>query len=122
MHIEKVNYQKTFNLGNYSSEKIGVELCLNAGEDAKEALNAAKELVEEYHKENLVKLRESGLYQEEETVEVIEKVQPKTLNEKVKIFIDACKTVEELKAWELMSKNNLELHEYYDQKLRSIKK
>lgn len=122
MHIEKVNYQKTFNLGNYSSEKIGVELSLNPGEDAKLALNTAKELVEEYHKESIAKLKESGFFQEEEHIEVIEKTGPKTLTERTKPFIDACKTVEELKAWELMSKNNPELSEYYENKLRSIKK
>ena len=123
MHIEKVNYQKTFNLGNYSSEKIGVELCLNAGEDAKEALNVAKELVEEYHKENVAKLKELGFFlPEQEPIEVIERSQPKSLAEKTKPFIDACKTVEELKAWELMSKNNPELADYYEKKLHSIKK
>ena len=50
MHIQVINYQRTFNLGNYASEKIGVEVAINAGEDAKEALETAKSLVEEYHK------------------------------------------------------------------------
>lgn len=54
MHISKVNYTKTFNLGSYQSEKIGVEIDLNAGEDAKEALAAAKTLVHEYYMEGLL--------------------------------------------------------------------
>ena len=49
MKINQVNYQKTFNLGNYSSERIGVDITLNEGDDAKEALATAKQLVEEYH-------------------------------------------------------------------------
>ena len=53
MHIAKVNYQKTFNLGNYQSEKIGIEMELNQGESASKALDVCKELVEEYHRENL---------------------------------------------------------------------
>lgn len=53
MHISKVNYTKTFNLGSYQSEKIGVEIDLNEGEDAKEALAAAKDLVHEYYMEGL---------------------------------------------------------------------
>jgi len=52
MHINQISYQKTFNLGNYSSERIGVEIVINEGEDAKEALNTAKALVEEYHKQS----------------------------------------------------------------------
>ena len=34
MHIQTIVYQRTFNLGNYSSEKIGVEFAINQGESA----------------------------------------------------------------------------------------
>lgn len=51
MQITTINYTKTFNLGSYQSEKIGVEISLNEGEDAKEALNTAKNLVHEYYME-----------------------------------------------------------------------
>jgi hypothetical protein len=119
MHIQVVNYQKTFNLGNYSSERIGVEIALNAGDNAKEALEAAKNLVEEYHNENLNKHQEqTSLFIEER---VIQTQSPKTLTEKTKYFIDQCKNEGELKAWELMSKSNPELLEYYNNKLKSFK-
>ena len=39
MHIQTINYTRTFNLGNYSSEKIGVEFALNPGESADKALD-----------------------------------------------------------------------------------
>ena len=39
-----------------------------------------------------------------------------------KEFIDSCNTVEELKAWELMSKNNPELQEHYNNKLKNLKR
>jgi len=52
MRFTQVSYQKTFNLGSYQSERIGVELELSEGESPKEALDTAKQLVEEYHKEN----------------------------------------------------------------------
>ena len=58
MHIQTINYTRTFNLGNYSSEKIGVEFALNEGESATKALDYARELVEEYHKQNVIKLKE----------------------------------------------------------------
>ena len=57
MHIQTVNYTRTFNLGNYSSEKIGVEFSLNQGESANKALDIARELVEEYHKQNVIRLK-----------------------------------------------------------------
>jgi len=122
MHIQVINYQRTFNLGNYASEKIGVEVAINAGEDAKEALETAKLLVEEYHKENVAKLKDLGYFYEEQIeVETIPTQSKKTLTEKTKEFIDACKTRVELKSWELMSKSNPELLEHYNKKLKSIK-
>ena len=122
MHIQVINYQRTFNLGNYASEKIGVEVAINAGEDAKEALETAKSLVEEYHKENVAKLKDLGYFYEEQIeVETIPTQSKKTLTEKTKEFIDACKTRSELKSWELMSKSSPELLEHYNKKLKSIK-
>ncbi len=122
MHIQVINYQRTFNLGNYASEKIGVELAINAGEDAKEALETAKSLVEEYHKENVAKLKDLGYFYEDQIkIEIVPTQSKQKLDEKTKVFIDACKTKEELKAWELMSKRNTELLEYYNKKFKSIK-
>lgn len=121
MHIQTVNYTRTFNLGNYSSEKIGVEFALNQGESANKALDVARELVEEYHKQNVIRLKELGyFYDEQVPEEVIPTQSKKTLAEKTKDFIDSCKTKEELKAWELMSKSNPELLEYYNNKLNTL--
>jgi hypothetical protein len=130
MHIQTISYTRTFNLGNYSSEKIGVEFALNQGESATKALNAARELVEEYHAVNVARQKE--LYEEPgESLykiiggsisknEVIPTQSKQTMTEKTKSFIDLCKNKEELKAWELMSKNNPELLEYYNNKLKTL--
>jgi hypothetical protein len=121
MHIQTINYTRTFNLGNYSSEKIGVEFSLNQGESANKALDVARELVEEYHKQNVIRLKELGyFYDEQVPEEVIPTQSKKTLAEKTKDFIDSCKTKEELKAWELMSKSNPELLQYYNNKLKTL--
>ena len=127
MHIQTVSYTKTFNLGNYSSEKIGVEFSLNQGESANEALDHARTLVEEYHSKNVARLKELSEFlgidpdnypfTGEETIPTQSK---KTLAEKTKEFIDSCKTKQELKAWELMSKSNPELLEYYNNKLKTL--
>lgn len=123
MHIQTVSYTRTFNLGNYSSEKIGVEFALNQGESANKALDVARELVEQYHAENVKKQKEiiellgAGYEQEPD---IIPTQSPKTLSEKTKYFIDLCKNKEELKAWELMSKSNPELLEHYNNKLNTL--
>jgi hypothetical protein len=123
MHIQTIHYTRTFNLGNYSSEKIGVEFALNPGESADKALDNARQLVEEYHKKSVKQIEEAGFYFEQDEP-IIEKVIPtqskKTLTERTKEFIDSCKTKQELKAWELMCKNNPELLEYYNNKLNNL--
>lgn len=49
MQIEKVSYHKTFNLGNYSNEKIGVDIVLAPGENPLDAFAEAKKQVEKSH-------------------------------------------------------------------------
>jgi len=122
MHIQTIVYQKTFNLGNYSSEKIGVEFSINQGESANKALDIARELVEDYHKQNVARLKDLGYFYDDQVPdEVIPTQSKKTLVEKTKEFIDACNTKEDLKAWELMAKSNPELLGYYNDKLKTIK-
>ena len=121
MHIQTIIYQRTFNLGNYSSEKIGVEFAINQGESANKALDIARELVEDYHKQNVAKLKDLGYFNNEQiTEDVIPSQSKKSLAEKTKKIIDACKTKEELRAWELMAKSNSELLEHYNNKLKTI--
>ena len=118
MHIQTINYTRTFNLGNYSSEKIGVEFAINQGESATKALDIAKELVEEYHKKNVEKLKDLGDFYEEVPSEIIPSQSKQTLAEKTIEFINACKTKHDLKAWELMAKSNPEVLECYNAKLK----
>ena len=78
-------------------------------------------MVEEYHKQNVIRLKELGyFYDEQVPEEVIPTQSKKTLAEKTKDFIDSCKTKEELKAWELMSKINPELLKHYNNKLNTL--
>jgi hypothetical protein len=120
MHIQTINYTRTFNLGNYSSEKIGVEFALNEGESATKALDYARELVEEYHKQNVIKLKDLNEFYQEVPDEIIPTQSKKSLAEKTIEFINACKTRDELRAWELMAKNNPEVLESYNAKYKSL--
>lgn len=49
MKATKVIYEKTFNLGNYQNEVIGIEIELAEGEKASEAMDMAKRFVEAKH-------------------------------------------------------------------------
>ena len=120
MHIQTIVYQRTFNLGNYSSEKIGVEFAINQGESANKALDIARDLVEEYHKQNVTRLKDLGNFYQEVPDEIIPTQSKKSLAEKTIEFINSCKTKHELKAWELMAKNNPEVLESYNAKLKSL--
>jgi len=120
MHIQTIVYQRTFNLGNYSSEKIGVEFAINQGESANKALDIARELVEEYHKQNVTRLKELGDFYQEVPDEIIPTQSKKSLAEKTIEFINACNTKDELRAWELMAKNNPDVLECYNAKLKSF--
>ena len=104
MEFRTINYQKTFNLGNYQSERIGVEIVLEQGESANKAIDLAKQFVEECHLNNQ---KVQALQQEEEPVEVIKTQSPQTLIERTMSFIDACKNEGELRLLNLWLKTNL---------------
>lgn len=48
MRISKVYYQRNFRLGTFLFETVGVGIEVNEGEDAKQALDEAKRLTNEY--------------------------------------------------------------------------
>lgn len=50
MKIQTIQYHKVFNLGNFSNEKIGVDVVIGEGEDVLDAFAQAKKLVEKSHK------------------------------------------------------------------------
>lgn len=49
MKITEISYEKVFNLGNYSNEKIGVRVQLAEGESPLDAFAEAKKQVEKSH-------------------------------------------------------------------------
>jgi len=125
MHIDRISYTKTFNLGSYQSEKIGVEIALNEGEDAKEALSTAKALVHEYYMEGLPAQPEThSIVADNQIVPIVQvDKEPETKltkEEKQKMFLTDCKTVAELETFKLLVKNNPHLQETYDNHLKHL--
>ena len=57
MNITSINYTKTYNLGSYQSEKIGVEISINEGENAMEALDTVKKLCQEFHEKDFTDIQ-----------------------------------------------------------------
>lgn len=115
MHIDKVSYTKTFNLGNYSSEKIGVELELHQGESATKALDIARELVMEYHLKNNpnVELIDS-------VVEEV-KISPEDKKEATIKSINDCTSEGELRSFYMICQKDAVLKSAYDLKAITLK-
>jgi len=117
MQINQVSYQKTFNLGNYSSERIGVEILLNEGEDAKEALNTAKALVEEYHKQtNDFPMPFHTVTNVDQPLPEIQVDRGPTLEQQIR----SCTELKVLKIYESMVKKDPVLQEAYNQTMKSL--
>lgn len=114
MHISKVSYTKTFNLGNYSSEKIGVELELHQGESADKALDIAKELVEEYHLKN-------GSISANAEIEEIKNLSPEEETELTIKSINDCKNEGELRSFYMICQKDPVLKSAYDLKALTLK-
>lgn len=55
MKATKIYYEKSFNLGNYENEKIGIEIIIENGELAKDVHQKAKQFVEKLNPNELKK-------------------------------------------------------------------
>ena len=126
MHISLVNYTKTFNLGNYSSEKIGVEITLNEGDDAKESLATAKALVEEYHRQSLAEYPMQHI--EEIEIPIISKATKELLKDDLQIReptleeqIMSCEEIKVLESYKFIAKKDPQLQLAYDKKMYILK-
>lgn len=115
MYIERVSYQRTFNLGNFNSERIGVDFILHQGEDEVQALENAKRIVEDTHKKNYPNLVVSN----EPIIEQVlskEEITANTVEE-----IAACITVEELLTFRTFAtKHSNETFNAYRDKLKEL--
>lgn len=114
MYIEKVSYKRTFNLGNFSSEVIGVDFILHQGEDEVQALENAKKIVEETHKKNYPNLVVSN----EPVIEQVlskEEITANNLSE-----IEKCTTLDELKTLKLISKAGKEEFNAFMKKTKQL--
>jgi uncharacterized cupredoxin-like copper-binding protein len=114
MNITTVSYAKLFPLGAFINEKIGVEISISEGEDARFALSEAKKLVHEFHFE-----QNKELYEMKGTT--VTTIEPELVGELAIINdIKSCKELKVLESYRLIVKNNPELQEAYDNKLKEL--
>lgn len=122
--ITKVTYRRTYNLGSFQSEAIGVEMDLNPNEDPINAFKEMNKITDAYHLETLTQL---DLYRGTQTVTV-----ETTINTTIQAMIDDinnCKVVDEknglgvqvgLLAYEPLTTQFPEIKEAYDTKLNEL--
>ncbi len=127
MNITSVSYVKLFPLGMYINEKIGVEVSLEAGEDAMLALDTARNLVHEYHEKNNP-TPYSGISVVADNVPVPE-VQineppavKQTKEERQKADIASSPDVKTLESYRLIVKKYPYLQEVYDETMKKLTK
>ena len=116
--FDKINYQKVFPLGMYINERVGVEMSLSHEDNPMEVLATAKELVEQFHKEN-----NKGLYLTVNPDAIPEVQQPKAKlspTETYKQAISRCTSTEELATYLLIVKNNPDLQTTYDNQWETL--
>lgn len=127
MKTTKVTYLKTFPLGQFINEKIGIEIELNEGDDIQSALAFARSECELNHKAN-----NAHLYKDQETMaeqepvviwgEPLRKTEPQKLSQKELIIseINKCQSQKQLKEWNLLASKYPETKELYDLKLKQL--
>jgi hypothetical protein len=117
MHISKVSFKRNYAISPLTMEHmhLGVEIELNAGEDAKDALKQAQALVEEYYKESFTNSAATP-YQGNMAVpdHQIEKPIGTMIAE-----MEACTTLQDIKSFHLTIKNEQE-QDVYNRKLQEL--
>ena len=121
MHINQISYVKTFNLGNYSSQKIGVEIFINEGEDAKQALDTAKSLVEEYHKSSeFPEQHIQERYIPDDKLPEIQVQKQEVREQTLEEQIQSCTEVKVLESYKFIAKKDIALQVAYDAQMEML--
>ena len=131
MIITKVQYGKTYSLGNYCSERIDLEASIDeSSESVTDAVFQLREYCDQLHKTN-----NPHLYQEQDTIRLDKEVWEQNTSEplptnvpiltqeqKIHNLITQSTSLPELKQWELLSKNKQypSLKEAYTQKYTQL--
>lgn len=123
MQITKVQYGKTYSLGNYCSERIDLEASIDeTHESVTDAVFQLREYCDQLHKNNNPHLYQEQPYQplNEEPPIITFPEEKISQEQKIQNLISQATSLPELKQWELLSKSNPKLTEAYELKLKSL--
>ena len=127
MHISEIYLQDNFvpNIveDQFRRKVIGIKVFLNEGDNLDEAKETAEAYIKDYIQKNThypQHLHVEERYIPENQLPVIEKEEIMTDWGEVIDHIDACKTVGELKGWQVVAMGNLDSIRHYTEKLREL--
>lgn len=129
-------YHKTYNLGNYSSHKIGVEIEMEEGDDIQQVILFAKQETDKFHLDSIPKeeVIQRNEFQSGTTVKIIEqpiaapaseppnKMTQKEIDESTLQQITECTDPVVLETFKWVVKGKPKLQASYDDKLKSLNK
>ncbi len=128
MHFDKIVYKRNFRisvLDQYLYETLEASIFINEGEDAKLAIETAKQLVLECGSK-AVQYPEHNHIEESLPPEpaVLPSIQKEKINEEVSLEnqIESCTDLKVLESYRLIVKNNEYLQMVYDEQWRQIQR
>ena len=119
--FQRIFYQRNFRISEFLYETIGAGILLEQGQDAKEALNECKALVNEYHNENMIiSLEHQERYIPDDKlpeIQVEKEIREQTLEEQMA----SCTEIKVLESYKFIAKKDPELQLAYDKKMYILK-
>ena len=117
MHISKVSFKRNYAISPLTMEHMHlmVEVDVNAGEDAKEALATAQKLVEEFYQESF---KQSGATAYEGNAPIPDRQIEKPIGSMI-AELECCTTLQEITSFQFTIKNEQE-QEVYNRKLQEL--
>jgi hypothetical protein len=124
MKITTVTYQKTYSIGPYLTDRIGLEASLDEGESVADILDNLRAKADEWHK-----AEHPHLYQETKTEMLTHEVKggnPGIIQvdnlppADYATAIQSAKTLEELKSFKLIAANDKTLYNAYNQRIKEL--
>jgi hypothetical protein len=127
MKFTELYYEKVFPIAPYVNEKIGVRMSIEEGEDAKAAIETAREFAEECFNEKYGDLaqRINISFDEPPPTPVVIKETPPPEEQRIADIIaqmNTCKEIKVLETYRFMVKKEPKLQEAYDLKHKELSK
>jgi hypothetical protein len=128
MQITSVNYNRTYAIGPFLNEKIGVEATIEEGDNPIEVLKSLKELADNFNKIANPHLEEPKFFDAVGSKGFLNAVQPidereieKPIGKSMPEQIMSCDSMKVLESYKLLVKNNDEWKAAYDLRFEQIK-